>query len=310
MLTSRFLHHNHDLLSQSLDTFGHFIEHFVSRPYQAQQLSKDESSGSSIFNNPIISNLLKFNPLGWILEAIAEELGDDVKIPSLNLNIGREIFAALKEQFDILLGFLKRGWAGFEAAISEPESVMNHLYDIFRDGFWTIFDSLKAIILALYSLVMNSFDAISEFCRGKWKIPYMTDLWEEITNTDFTLINFVSYLAAQFLELFNFKSTPVLEGLGLSSVLGNLDEKKLPSILPQGLVDDLEANESSARADFEQQMRSTQIAQKEGAAFLAANPVTEPRFGLMTIIAPIPEAKKRDEPNILPPSSAVRHVSI
>ncbi|KAG5753245.1 hypothetical protein H9Q70_004091 [Fusarium xylarioides] len=279
-LTSRFLHHNHDRLGQTIDIVGEFIASFISRPYSQGHQSDTESSGGSILDNPIISNLLKFNPLSWIMEAIAEEIGDDVQIPSLNINIGSQLLQTLKNQFDILFGFLKRSWSSFEAAIGQPSDVMEHLYNIFKDGFWTIFDSLKAIILDIYGLVMNSFDAIRNFCQGKWKIPFMTDLWEELTGTDFTLINFVSYIGAQILELQNLSSKPILEGHGLANIL-NFEEKEIPSLFPAKLARDIEAYGDSSLS-LPSQLSAASADQRQGAEYMAANPVKEPRFGLMT----------------------------
>lgn len=286
---------------------GRFIEGYIRRPNSAP--SQSGPSSSSILNNPIIANLLKFNPLGWVIEAVTEEIGEDVQIPLLNLGIGSEIFKLLGQQFDLLLSFLKRSWASFEAAIGEPESVMVHLYNVFRDGFWSIFDSLKNIILAIFSVLMETFSSIAEFCRGKWMIPYITDIWEELTDTGFTPINFVSYVAAQLLELFNFGSTPVLESLGLAKVFENCDEKKMPSIFPPSLIADIEAHEGSAGASFEEQLKSSWKAQKEGTAYMAANPVTKPRFGLMMDKAHSLEGSRESTPSIPPPSKAVRYVS-
>lgn len=213
------------------------------------------------------------------MEAFAEEVGDDVQIPSLNINIGSELLQTLKHQFDILFGFLKRSWAHFGAAIGQPDNVMEHLYVIFKDGFWTIFDSLKAILLDLYALAMNSFGAITDFCHGKWKIPDMTDLWEELTGCDFTVINFVSYIGAQILELPNLASKPVLEGSGLAGIL-NLDGKEIPTLFPAKLARDMEAYEGSSLS-FQSQLSAASTGQIHGAESMAANPVNEPPFRLI-----------------------------
>ncbi|KAF5647296.1 putative RNA-directed DNA polymerase from transposon X-element [Fusarium sp. NRRL 52700] len=303
-LTSRCLHHNHDRLEQTIDIVGEFIASFISRPYSQGHQSDMKSSGGSILDNPIISNLLKFNPLRWIMEAITEEIGDDVQIPSLNINIGPQLLQTLKKQFDILFGFLKRSWSSFEAAIGQPNDVMEHLYNIFEDGFWTIFDSLKAIILEIYGLVMNSFDAIRSFCQGRWKIPFVTDLWEELTGTDFTLINFVSYIGAQILELPNLTSKPVLEGHGLANIL-NFEEKEIPTLFPAKLAKDIEAYGDSSLS-LRSQLTATSTDQRQGAEYMATNPVKEPRFGLMANNSAEPvEAVK-----LPPPTSAMETLAI
>jgi hypothetical protein len=312
MLTSSYLHHNYDTLEKCIDMLGTFLEGYIKRQYSAQELNKPESSGSSLLNNPIISNLLRLNPLGWIMEAIAEESGDDIKIPSLDLNIGGQVFAALKKQFELLVGFIQRSWASFQAAIGQPERVMDHLFAIFSDGFWTIFESIKSIILAVYSLLMNSFDKIADFCRSTWEIPSRTELWKDLTDTDFSLINFVSYVAAQMLEFFNFSSKPVLEALGLSGALGNLAERKIPSLLPRSIANNLEAyGAASAGGSFEEQLRLSKSAQQEGSVRMIANPTTQPKFGLMVAdTANMDDKDKRDDTSSRVPSDAVRHVSI
>ena len=289
---------------------GSFLERNITRPYSAQELKKPESSASSLLNNPIISNLLKFNPLSWIMEAIAEETGDDVKIPTLDLNIGRQVFTALQKQLELLVGFIQRSWTSFQAAIGQPERVMDHLFTVFRDGFWTIFDSIKSIILAVYSLVMNSFDKIVDFCRGTWEIPSMTELWKDLTNTDFSLINFVSYVTAQVLELLNGSSKPVLENLGLSATLGNLAAKKIPSLLPRSMADELEAySTASGGSSFDEQVMLSQSAQQQGSAHMAANPITQPKFGLMMAnTANIDDKGKHYDISSRIPSDAIRHV--
>ena len=294
-------------MNKSIDALGHWIEGYIARPYAIDRSSQKESSDSSILNNPIIANLLRFNPLGWILEAVTEEVGQDVQIPSLDLGIGQQIFTLLREQFSLLVGFLQRSWAGFEAAIGEPQSIMDHLREIFKDGFWTIFDSIKKIILSIYAMVMNSFDKIANFCRGKWKIPFISDLWEDTTNIDLTLINFVSYVAAQLFELFNLSSTPIFEKTGLSGVFDDLAKQDLPSILPGSLMKDLEAYDS-VEASFETQMAAAQRAQREGAAYMAANPVTEPSFRLMMTATGHSQKSHDTEPRHQIPPTGVRYV--
>lgn len=288
-----------------IDTIGKFLEEAISRPSSLSHGSQ-ESLVDSILDNPIIANLLKFNPLGWIMEAATEELGEGFKIPSLDLGIGRQIFAALKEQLDLLWGYLKRNYTRLRAAIHDSATAMEHLKDAFRDGFWTIFDALKAIIIRIFDLALNSFDKIADFCRAKWEIPYLTDLWTEITNTDFTLINFVTYVAAQIIELFNPGSKPVFANHSLRTVFENPEQKKIPGLLPESWTADFKAyQEAAGELDFKQQMMLTSQMQREGAKEMAANPVKEPRFGLMTAAAPSSTQQKEYEA----PPVAARWVS-
>ncbi|EHK96089.1 hypothetical protein M7I_8224 [Glarea lozoyensis 74030] len=308
-LSSRYLHHHRASLVDGIDIIGKFFEGLIGSPATITSSPPEDNSEGGFFSNPIISNLLKFNPLSWILEAITEELGDDFKIPSLDLNLVGQIFAALKEQFELLWGFLQRSWTEVRAAISEPDTVMEHLQNVLRDGFWTIFNAIKVIILRVFDLFLNSYDAIANFCRGTWKIPFITDLWEELADCDFTLINFVTYVAAQILELSNPKKESISAQWNLRAAFGDIEKAEMPPLLPKHWSSDDSEDVDESQKLFQQQIALTQSAQQAGKQELELNPVKEPRFGLMMTAGPA-IISKPDEPTtrIEPPSQAVEIV--
>ncbi|KAF3228759.1 hypothetical protein TWF106_006279 [Orbilia oligospora] len=288
-LTSLFLHNNRDSLVNGFDTIRDYLKELIDRPDDDEELEEAPADdGYSIFNNPIIANLLKFNPLQWIMEAATEEFGNDFNIPVLDLGIGKNIIGALKEQFKILSDLLSKNWTSFESCMSEPRNIMKHLKDIMRNTFWALFDAIKAIILRIYDMVMNAFDGITAFCRGKWEIPWMTDLWKDITGLDFTLINFVTYVGAQLLECFNPSETPVFDLFKPSRVLQEPSKMGIPKLLPPKWVANYDSYKNSD-ASFEEQIMAQSKAQEEGMRYMAANPVTTPRFGLMATTASVPE---------------------
>ncbi|ORX98814.1 hypothetical protein BCR34DRAFT_628299 [Clohesyomyces aquaticus] len=297
-LSSRYLHHHRETLIDGIDTIGKFFEQLVGSPADIPSWTPEENRSGGFFDNPIISNLLKLNPLSWIMEAIVEELGNDFKILALDLNLAGQIFAALKDQFELLWGFLQRSWTAVRAAITEPAAVMDYLQGVLRDGFWTIFKAIKAIIIRVFDLFLNSYDAITNFCRGKWKIPYLTDLWEELADCDFTLINFVTYVAAKLLELANPTKESLAKKWNIRSAFGDMEKINMPPLLPKSWTDDDTVSLEESQNLFEQQVALTKQGQIDGKLEFAANPPGEPRFGLMAITAPRDMMSlKNDEPS-------------
>lgn len=66
---------------------------------------------------------------------------------------------------------------------------------------------IKSSLISLYILVKKSFKSIAKFCTETWKIPYISSFWKSLTDSDFTIVNFISYFIAQ--ELGNSTSKPL-----------------------------------------------------------------------------------------------------
>ncbi len=97
-LSSRYLHHHRDTLVDVIDAIGKVFESLIGSSADVRAGTHEISGSSDFLDNLIISNLLKFNPLSWIMEAITEEVGDDkFKIPPLNLHLAGKLFAVLKK---------------------------------------------------------------------------------------------------------------------------------------------------------------------------------------------------------------------
>lgn len=236
-IANDYLAHNQDVMENALDTLGQSIEkNLVGKPPVPKKKEEEKSSSDgfglgSIMNNPIVSNLLKLNPIKWIWEAINEEVGGNVSIPKLELDGVSYLFAQIKKQLDVIVKFLKNSLGRFQEAMEEPETLMTKLHEIAQDGFWTAFETIKSSLISLYVLVKNSFKSIAKFCTEKWKIPYITSFWTSLTDTDFTVVNFISYFIAQVMELGNSTSKPLLEGLGLAALLKKTETMRVPSLM-------------------------------------------------------------------------------
>jgi hypothetical protein len=243
-VAARMLKHNEKSLEQTLDRLGQFIETNIVRAPEALPTTKESSEESkvglcdSILNNPVVKNLLKFNPVEWVWEAINEDLGQEVILPTMDLGAGSKLIGALRKQFNILMKFFKRSWERIQHFMDDPQRAMRELGEVLRDLVKTIFEAFKRIILSLYSIVTSAFESIADFCRGEWKIPYLTELWEELTGCKFTLVNFVSYVTAQLLELGNPTSKPILENVEFSSLLSDAESKSTPTLFGEAVVTD------------------------------------------------------------------------
>jgi hypothetical protein len=236
-IANDYLAHNQDVMETALNTLGQSIEkNLVGKPPVPKKKEEEKSSSDgfglgSIMNSPIISNLLKLYPMKWIWEAVNEELGSSVSIPKLELDGVSYLFEKVKEQLDAIVKFLKNSLGRFQEDIEEPETLMTKLHEIAQDGFWTAFETIKSSLISLYVLIKKSFKSIAKFCTEAWTIPYITSFWKSLTVTDFTVVNFISYFIAQVMELGNSMSKPLLEGLGLATLLKKNDTMKMPSLM-------------------------------------------------------------------------------
>lgn len=149
----------------------------------------------------------------WIWEAVNEELGSSVSIPKLELDSVSYLFEKTKDQLDVIINFLKNSLGRFQDTMKGPETLMAKLHEIAQDGFWTAFETIKSSLISLYILVKKSFKSIAKICTETWTILYLTSFWKSLTDSDFTVVNFISYFIAQVMELGNSTSKPLLEGL-------------------------------------------------------------------------------------------------
>ncbi|KAF2133764.1 hypothetical protein P153DRAFT_427689 [Dothidotthia symphoricarpi CBS 119687] len=179
-----------------------------SRPPANDESNRKPSLISRILNNPVIKALMKFNPMSWVLEAMAEGieemLGDKLVIPSLD-----SVFAPFKSLLgdltDDFAGLLERLfdaiWSELKNLIAHPSKVIEILIRVLGDVFYTAFDTVKVFILACYDAFLAAIQASRDLLTAKWVIPGLTDEWEESKGQDFNLLNCGTYLLAQIMNV-------------------------------------------------------------------------------------------------------------
>jgi hypothetical protein len=160
---------------------------------------------SLLMNNPITEILLKFNPLSWLMEAIGEELGDIVQIPSLP-----ESLAKVSDQIGSLV---QNAFSGITAIFQD---LVNKLGDLMNDKstasdivlqfvqntFWTIWDQIASLIVSVWDILTNAIEGMAELMAATtWKIPFITTLFTKIAKQEFSLLNALTFGGAAVLNI-------------------------------------------------------------------------------------------------------------
>lgn len=155
-----------------------------------------------IFNNPIVHGIMKL--LNRILTAVTEELYDVIHMPSMQpiIDIFVDILLQLgKEQGELLKGLIDDILDKGADMVSGKISFSDGLQAILGDTFWTLFDSLKTIILTCVDVIDKFIQAFLNFLSGDWEIPLISALWRFTTGSNLTILNVLTYPVAFALNL-------------------------------------------------------------------------------------------------------------
>ena len=157
-----------------------------------------------LFNNPILNYLMRNNPVMILLEAASEELDEYIQIPSIRSldNIWARVLPKLaKDVFTNLVRLVDDILIKFKGVLNGDLTLSELCGELLGDAFWTLFDALKAIVVAVIEIVIDVIAAGEELLTGKWKFPLITDLWTEFTGQEFTLLNVATLFIAQGMNL-------------------------------------------------------------------------------------------------------------
>lgn len=204
-LARGFLASNNDLISKLLEKVEPHIEQFVPRPSSAPQKSSPSSTGSTILrlmNNPIISILLDLNPLAWIAEAVLEEAGESIKFPTMSLGDEHSIFESMTRVLGQVWDALQDLMGDVvSSVVDDPSSLLDKIMARLQKFIWMLFDELKKIGTDIVTFLSQGLDALTNFLKEEWHIPLLTDVWEDLTDCKFSILNFFTYVAAQLMNL-------------------------------------------------------------------------------------------------------------
>ena len=228
--TQRILRVNEQVLKDSFDFYGKLLEVVISRP-SPRKAGPASTFLTNIMNNPILKALLSFNPMSWAMEAVNEEMGDAVKLPSfpflstLSSTAVRIGLSALKR----IMVLFERLFENLVTLISDPTNAVDILLDSCRAGFWSAFEGVKEIVLELYGLLVALFNDMDTFLNDVWVLPGLTDLWYDYTGMDFSLMNLLTYTLAQIIEIFYDGEKAAFDGWDLEAMFGgkNISDEEL-----------------------------------------------------------------------------------
>jgi hypothetical protein len=265
-ITSRFLKTNNETVKEKINILEQNFQAWLGPP--GAQVSKDQSSrGSSIFDNPIITALLKFNPLSWLLEAVDEELGDD--IPHFSITYDGSSLSAIP---DTLLKIFGNAKDTIGSAVSDPSHAADALVGFLKAAAVDIFAAIKAAIFAILDGLVAGIDGLKAFLNQPWKLGELSGLWKDLTGCDLSAMNFVTYLLAQVIELFNpSPKEGVLSKLNVHEVVKGWDSMQLPTVAtvfggeisPQTPQQHLESSAPAEKFEMKSMAVSRKVASQE-----------------------------------------------
>jgi hypothetical protein len=224
----RFLTVNRESMTDLLDDVAALVRRFIDDPrgLPKEDQEKKPSLSSRIMDNPVIRLLSSINPVSWIMEAIEEEIGE-LHVPSLApllQEMQQVIGKSMDHESQIISQLLDTLIEQFEMARNGKKGVLEAFMASLQGTFWTLFDALRTMLEGLYDCMLVLIRGIAPILTEVWKIPGLTDLWEDITGTEFTLLGFATFLPA---AVTNFQCLMTYEQLPVK-LLPTVDFETLP----------------------------------------------------------------------------------
>ncbi|KAI5798600.1 hypothetical protein FPQ18DRAFT_420557 [Pyronema domesticum] len=220
---------------------------------------------SKLFNNPILDAIFKFNPLGWALDVIMEELeglGLDIQVPdpsilisNLTATVAKWVATNGATLFDMFVQFLAYA-PQFIGNISDPGKCL----DVFKDMVGTIlgamFEALETLVDTIFSALEGFLGDIQGLLNFEWKFPLLTKAWEIFADQKFSIMNAITLITAQL-----FNTVAQIFGLGNPATMLNEAGEVLKEI-----ADDLQKNKDRMDKDSEKETKNEaeKESEKEG----------------------------------------------
>ncbi|EEU33895.1 uncharacterized protein NECHADRAFT_88823 [Fusarium vanettenii 77-13-4] len=167
----------------------------------------------SLLNSPIIKLIFKFNPISWIMEGASEDIEEafpDWKLPNFG-PLAEAIGLSAKGILEIGLGAFMELFSVISMSatdvLTKPRELIPILIRAARKMFKEAFDATRDLALLAFDTLIRVVMTIPAILTQAWKIPGLTDLWEDWIGQEFSLINFATYGIAVFVDLVTVKFT-------------------------------------------------------------------------------------------------------
>ena len=195
-----------DLFTDAEELIFGSVEKFR-EPDTPRQETAIERFVKRILNSPIVKLILKFNPLKWILEGISEGISEsfsDFKLPDIKPlaeAIGMTADALLEVFLTAFGQIIDTIAASGTEALLNPKEMLRIIVSAVKKTFRTLFHATRDTVLIAVDCVIRMVHAIPALLAEPWVIPGLTDLWEDWTGQEFSLLNFATYGSAILLDL-------------------------------------------------------------------------------------------------------------
>ncbi|PSR81476.1 hypothetical protein BD289DRAFT_413041 [Coniella lustricola] len=163
-----------------------------------------------IIHSPIVKLIFKFNPLQWILEGVVEGLEEaipDLKLPSiipLAAAVGLGVSDLLEIIIDTLVEFVSLIATTAADVLRDPKKLFSIMLQAAKKSFKTLFKATRDVLLCLFDTIIRVVKTIPELLTTTWNIPGLTDVWQDWTGQEFTLLNFATYAAAAMVDFITY----------------------------------------------------------------------------------------------------------
>lgn len=209
----RFVNVNNQWMKDELDQLDQFLRKYVkdTRPDVPKIADSGQPSVVStvfdfLFDNPILSVLWKYTPLAIIMEAIDEEFADDLRVPDISQFtdlVTKLVPNLVKSELDVLVKVFADVLDKLGKLFSGSVDLDQVMTDMTGDIIWTIVDALKPIILTFMAALEDMCGAVICILEGEWVIPGISEEWTDFTGTKMTLLDLVSFITAEVLNLWS-----------------------------------------------------------------------------------------------------------
>lgn len=209
-ILDRFLVVNRESLTNLFDDMEETLFGSVQKakdPSIPRQETELERAVRRIMNSPIVKLILKFNPVQWILEGVSEGMAEsmsDFQLPSIQPVV--DVLGVT------LAEFLELGFTSFMEmitivsncsvdALRDPKQVLTIILHAVKKSFRALFKTVRDSIMIVVDFMIRVIKAIPGMLTQAWKIPGLTNLWEDWVGQEFSIINYITYGAAILIDL-------------------------------------------------------------------------------------------------------------
>ncbi|KAF4957011.1 hypothetical protein FGADI_3424 [Fusarium gaditjirri] len=224
-LSERFISVNRASMEDLLGDAEDMLKGYLGDPKDLPGGNSSAPNVSSILNNPVIRLISKIDPLSWLMEAITEEF-TDFKVPSfaaLTDGIIKAISPNLINNFSLISKLWDIFFQELCTVLSNPSQLLPALIRALKTVALKLTKVIKEAILSLFDLLLTILHELPLILSSSWKLGGLTDIWEELTGQEFSVMNFLTYPIAVIMNVTSVLSSGKLPFEGQTAALARFN---------------------------------------------------------------------------------------